>query len=176
MPGNFCPNCGSPLSDNVKFCPSCGSSVGAASAPPPPPSAPTPSAPTPPPSYNNTQPGNNYQAPQYQQPYNQQQYNNYQRPAAPQQNNYQPLQPDLSAPMSIGQYILTMIVFGIPIVGFIMMLVWSFSSSTNINKKNYARATLIMAIIGAVLMIICWSLIIGIITSIVNSGSYGTYY
>lgn len=170
MPGNFCPNCGSPLSDNVKFCPSCGNSVGAASAPPPPPSVPTP-----PPSFN-TQSGNNYQAPQYQQPYSQQQYNNYQRPAVPQQNSYQAVQPDLAAPMSVGQYILTMIVSAIPIVGFIMLLVWAFGSGTNINKKNYARAMLIMAIIGVVLSLIFGSLIAGLLASIFNGmGSYSGY-
>lgn len=180
MPGKFCPNCGSSIADNVKFCPTCGSTTGASSAPPPPqPAQQTNAAPTPPPTYNNAQsPQGNYQAPAYQQPYNnqQQQYNNYQRPAAPPQNNYQAVQPNIAAPMKVGEYLLSMIVFGLPIIGIIMMFVWSFSSSTNINKKNFARAYLIIGIIGVVLYLIFGSILVGLLSSIMSSiGGSGTY-
>jgi nitric oxide reductase large subunit len=55
-----------------------------------------------------------------------------------------------SAPLTLGNYIVMMIVSAIPVVGFIMLLVWSFSGNTNINKKNWARAQLIVMIIVAV--------------------------
>lgn len=56
-----------------------------------------------------------------------------------------------SAPLSFGKYLGMMIVSIIPFVGFIMLLVWSFSSKTNANKKNWARAQLVyMIIVGIV--------------------------
>ncbi len=172
MPVKFCPNCGAQLTENIKFCPSCGSAI-AASATTPPPSQ--NSAPTPPPAYSNggTAQGTYYQAPSYQ---NQPSYN----PQAQSQygNVSQTLQPNLTAPMKVGEYILTFIIFSIPVVNIIMMFVWAFGSNVNVNKKNYSRAVLIMGLIGAVLAIIFSSVIIGALASIFsNSGSsYGTYY
>lgn len=54
-------------------------------------------------------------------------------------------------PLTVGEYIITFILMGIPLVGFIMMLVWAFGSETNTNKKNLARAVLIMGVIIGVL-------------------------
>ena len=57
-----------------------------------------------------------------------------------------------SAPvMSLGDWIITMIVLSIPIVGFIMLFVWGFSSSTNPNKANFCKAALIFYLIAIVL-------------------------
>ena len=57
-----------------------------------------------------------------------------------------------SAPvMSLGDWIITMIVLSIPIVGFIMLFVWGFSSSANPNKANFCKAALIFYLIGLVL-------------------------
>ena len=47
-----------------------------------------------------------------------------------------------------------MLLSGIPIVGFIMILVWSFGHSCNRNTKSYARAVLIFGIIGFILTIV----------------------
>lgn len=56
-----------------------------------------------------------------------------------------------SAPvMSLGDWIITLIVLAIPVVGFIMMLVWGFSSGTNPNKANYCKAVLIFFLIAIV--------------------------
>ena len=46
-----------------------------------------------------------------------------------------------------------MLLTGIPIIGFIMILVWSFGHSCNRNTKSYARAVLIFGIIGLILTI-----------------------
>jgi len=59
-----------------------------------------------------------------------------------------------SAPLSIGNYLVMMLVGAIPVVGLIMMLVWAFSGSANTNRKNYARAVLIMMLVVLVLSII----------------------
>ncbi|MFZ1838844.1 MAG: hypothetical protein WAU20_08975, partial [Dokdonella sp.] len=57
-----------------------------------------------------------------------------------------------SAPvMSLGDWIITMIVLSIPIVGFIMLFVWGFSSSANPNKANFCKAALIFYLIAIVL-------------------------
>lgn len=47
--------------------------------------------------------------------------------------------------MSIGEWIFTIIILGIPIVNIIMYLVWAFSSGTNKNKQNYCKASLIIS-------------------------------
>ena len=55
-----------------------------------------------------------------------------------------------SEPLTVGQYVGMMLLGVIPAVGFILMLIWAFGSETNINKRNYARAVLIMMAIGVV--------------------------
>ncbi|HEY5560975.1 MAG TPA: zinc ribbon domain-containing protein [Clostridiaceae bacterium] len=79
--------------------------------------------------------------------------NKYLPPTKPQyipQPVYQPKTAALSnaTPMSVVEYILTLIVSLIPVIGFIMLLVWAFGSSINQNKKNFARAVLLILIIG----------------------------
>lgn len=73
--------------------------------------------------------------------------------------------------MSVKDYILMMIVFAIPIVGFVFMFIWGFGSETPINKKNFARAFLIMAAIGVVLSILL-SVVMGAITASMMSNLY----
>ena len=53
------------------------------------------------------------------------------------------------------------ILSAIPLVGFICLLVWAFGSNANLNKKNYARAILIMGLIAVVLWVVI--LIIGVV-------------
>lgn len=95
----------------------------------------------------------------------------YQTP--PQQANYAYQN---TAPMTVGQYILTMIISAIPLVGFIMLLVWSFGSNQNINKKNFARAVLIIGIIGGVLSLIFGGIITAALTSIISEYGGSGYY
>lgn len=57
-----------------------------------------------------------------------------------------------SAPvMSLGDWLVTFIVLMIPLVGLIMVFVWGFSKTTNPNKSNFCKATLILWLISAVL-------------------------
>lgn len=56
--------------------------------------------------------------------------------------------------MSVGQWIVTMIILAIPILNIIMLLIWAFGASTNVNKKNYSRAVLIIGVVGLILGII----------------------
>lgn len=93
-----------------------------------------------------------------QQQYNQQQYNQQhqqQQYGGQQYGQYQAQnRPINNAVMTVGNWIGTIILTGIPILGFILLLVWAFDSTTNINKKNYAKAALILMLIGIVLWII----------------------
>ncbi|TSA31139.1 MAG: hypothetical protein D4R65_11635 [Verrucomicrobiaceae bacterium] len=49
-------------------------------------------------------------------------------------------------PVSIGDWIVTIILLAIPVVNLIMLLVWAFGGSVHPSKKNYARATLILGV------------------------------
>ena len=45
--------------------------------------------------------------------------------------------------VSVGEWLITFIIFSIPIIGFIMLFVWAFGDNTKISKRNWARAMLI---------------------------------
>ncbi len=49
-----------------------------------------------------------------------------------------------SSVMSLKDWVITLIIASIPLVGFIMLFVWGFGSGTNVNKANFAKAALIM--------------------------------
>jgi len=53
--------------------------------------------------------------------------------------------------MSLGDWIITFIILAIPLVNIIMLFVWGFSSNTNPNKQNFAKATLIIYLVAFVL-------------------------
>jgi ABC-type multidrug transport system permease subunit len=70
-----------------------------------------------------------------------------------------------ASPLSIGSYLIMMIVSVIPLVNLIMLFVWGFGNS-NRNRKNYARAQLIILAIGIVLSFIFGSAVIAAFSSI----------
>ncbi|MGM0648807.1 MAG: hypothetical protein ACQESZ_10545 [Bacteroidota bacterium] len=57
-------------------------------------------------------------------------------------------------PVSLGEWVITMIISAIPLVNLIMLFVWGFGDSTKTSKANWAKATLIFIAIGIVLWII----------------------
>lgn len=70
------------------------------------------------------------------------------------QNNYQMPSKQLDpSPLSTGEWILTLIVGIIPCVGLILYIIWAFSNSGNLNRRNYCRASLIIQVISYVLVI-----------------------
>lgn len=150
MANQFCNSCGNSMEENATFCTNCG----ATKSKPVQPVQPVQQQ------YANSAPS---YAPPVQQPYYQ-----------PAQPNYQNNNAANTQPMTVGQYILTFIIMGIPIVGFIMTLIWSFGSDVNINKKNYSRAILIMYAIGIVFTILFSAMLIPVIISLVEemAGSY----
>ena len=66
-------------------------------------------------------------------------------------------------PMSIGDWIITSLIFAIPIVGFVMLFVWGFGSNTQPSKANWAKATLIMIGISIVIFLFIFGSILGVL-------------
>ncbi|MFV0413626.1 MAG: hypothetical protein ACK5L3_10220 [Oscillospiraceae bacterium] len=97
--------------------------------------------------------------------------NNQQQPQqAPQQPYYpQPTpqyvqQPQVSQDDSLGNWVLTLFLAGIPVIGFIMLLVWGFGGNPS-GRRNYARAALIWQVIAIVATIVLVALFGGAIAS-----------
>ena len=55
---------------------------------------------------------------------------------------------------SVGSWMLRILLVRIPVFGFIYMLILAFGSGHSASKRNWARATLIWAVIAAVLGIV----------------------
>lgn len=70
----------------------------------------------------------------------------------------------------IGSWILTYIIVGLPIVGLIMLLVWSFGDSTKANPtfRNWARAQLLVYVIVFVASFLFVSLFAEAILDLMN--------
>ena len=72
---------------------------------------------------------------------------------------------DQSPIMTIGEWIITLLITAIPIVGFVMLFVWGFGSTTNPTKANFAKASLIFVAAGMLL----WFLLFGAIFTAIMS-------
>ena len=59
-----------------------------------------------------------------------------------------------TSPMSVGEWVVTMILLAIPVVGLVMLIYWIVSSTGNINRRNYCLASPVIAAIIIVLAII----------------------
>ncbi len=71
--------------------------------------------------------------------------------------------------MSTREWIITILISAIPLVGFVMLFVWAFGSGENPNKANWAKAMLIWFAIAVGLFIILWVTIIAALV-----GAYAT--
>jgi hypothetical protein len=57
-----------------------------------------------------------------------------------------------------GDWVLTLFICAIPLIGLIMLFVWAFSGGTNPSKANWAKACLIWLAIGFFLTVIIFAL------------------
>ena len=72
---------------------------------------------------------------------------------------------------SVGSWMLTLFVAGIPVIGFIYLLVLAFGSGSAPSKRNFARALFIWQIIGVVATILIFLLFGGaMFAGLQNSG------
>ena len=67
--------------------------------------------------------------------------------------------------VKVGDWMLTIFISGIPLVGFIMLFVWAFGSTENKSKQNWAKANLIWLAVGAAMVALFWGLIVSLIAS-----------
>jgi ABC-type multidrug transport system permease subunit len=94
--------------------------------------------------------------------------NNYnQQPYNPQYQPNSGIQ-ELEPPISLGSWLLIMLLVAIPCVNIIMLFIWAFSRDVITTKKNYSRAMLIFMAISIVLGLIFGSLISTMIYSLSN--------
>ena len=70
------------------------------------------------------------------------------------QYQYQPPQNELEEPMTMGEWMITLLIMLIPCANIVMAFVWAFSSKEKKSKSNYFKAYLIFMAIVIVLYII----------------------
>ncbi len=71
--------------------------------------------------------------------------------------------PNTAPVMTIGNWIVTMILMVIPVVNLIMLIVWAAGTNDNPNRKNWAIAQLIFIAVGIVLWMVFFSTFAGMI-------------
>lgn len=57
-------------------------------------------------------------------------------------------------PMSMGEWVITILVFMIPIAGLVLYCMWAFGKSGNVNRQNFCRAYLAITVVGFVISIV----------------------
>lgn len=101
---------------------------------------------------NSSYQNNGYQNDVYQNPNGNQGYGNYQP--------FQPVYPsnssaDMEEPMSLGEWMLTLLVMIVPCANIVMLFVWAFSKTEKKSKSNFCKAYLIyIGIIFAIYLLI----------------------
>ncbi|MFB3845509.1 MAG: hypothetical protein ACE14O_07165 [Candidatus Cloacimonadaceae bacterium] len=73
--------------------------------------------------------------------------------------------------MTIGDWIVTILLMCIPIVNVVLLIVWAVSNTDNPNRKNWALAILIFIGIFALIMIFLAGSILGILGGFANAFS-----
>lgn len=129
----FCTECGKEIKDGVAFCTECG-----ASAP-----ADAPLVSNPPPMQSDNAP---VAAPEQMPP----------PPAPTNTDAAAPVKGSKFDPMTTGGYIGSMLLMSIPVLGWLIAIIWACGGCRKINKRNLARAMIIMLIIGLLAGIIIY--------------------
>jgi len=73
----------------------------------------------------------------------------------------------LQRPLTIGDWIVIFFLLSLPIVGFVLVIYWSFADDVNINKKNFSKAALLVFVLVFAL-IITLSLLFGHLYSTID--------
>ena len=87
-----------------------------------------------------------------------------------QQYPYQPMQ-ELEEPVTMGEWLITMLIMLIPCVNIIMVFVWAFSRKEKKSKSNYFKAYLIYMAVAVVLYLLL-VLMLGISLYTISSSYY----
>ncbi|AFA50024.1 zinc ribbon domain-containing protein [Acetobacterium woodii] len=145
----FCGNCGEKIPDDAVFCTHCGAKQTASAS-----------------KEQSTDSGQNYQPARRVELPPVEKVERSSNPASPGKVGN-----DVDL-ISMGQYIIMFLIMAIPIVGIVMLFIWGFSSETGPNKKNFARAYLIMMVIAFVIGIIFSSIIGAMMAAMMGSAYY----
>jgi cell division protein FtsW (lipid II flippase) len=57
-------------------------------------------------------------------------------------------------PMSVKDWLITLLLMAIPVVGFVLLFVYAFGNDENLNRKNWAKAQLIFLAIALALVLL----------------------
>ncbi|MCK9558250.1 MAG: hypothetical protein PHO85_07150 [Candidatus Cloacimonetes bacterium] len=71
--------------------------------------------------------------------------------------------------LSIGQWVITLLIMIIPIVNIIMLIVWATGNTENPNRKNWAIAQLIFVAIGIAIWILFFSTLMGFVSGMMGA-------
>lgn len=74
--------------------------------------------------------------------------------------------------MTVGDWVITILITAIPIVGLVMLFVWAFGDNQNQNKANWAKANLIWMLIMFVFVAVVWAIIFAVFGSQILSGDF----
>jgi len=86
-------------------------------------------------------------------------------PADMADNNAQP------SIMSVKDWVITLIITALPIIGLIMLFVWAFGNNENVTKSNYAKGALIFTAILIVIYFIIVMMFAGIFMAALSGGN-----
>ena len=90
-----------------------------------------------------------------------------------QDNVQQNFQPNDGGIMSVKDWLITLIIMAIPLVGFVMLFVWAFGSESNQSKKNFAKASVIMCAIVFVLYLILGAMFASLFMTALSGANAG---
>ena len=72
---------------------------------------------------------------------------------------------------SVGSWMLTILLAGIPLFGLVYILILAFGSGRSASKKNWARATLVWGIIASVLVLVLYAVMGASLLALSNSNA-----
>ena len=70
-----------------------------------------------------------------------------------------------SEPMSVKDWVITLLILALPLINIVMMLVWAFGGTGNINRRNYSRASLLIfaIILGLAICVSVLTVLVGLV-------------
>ena len=94
-------------------------------------------------------------------------------PQVSQQTPQQGFRPQLEEPVSVGDWIGSLLLFSfVPCVGIILCIVWAFSKNIKKSKANFCKAYLIIMLISVVLSVLIAVVFGGLIGAAFSGGLY----
>jgi len=94
---------------------------------------------------------------------------------------YPPNRPNFCEPLGVLGFLITMVVTAIPVIGLIFAIIWAIGpSGTNINRRNYCRAMLIISaastLLSLLMILISFGIIMPLVRDLFNQIAYNAEY